>query len=290
MNAQALEFPFERNPYESIVVDITSRCNMRCNFCYNPDYDTPDMTLEYFRDFCARLPRPVALKLLGGEPTLHPQLIEFMRVAHQHGHTVYIGSNGARYADAEFMGSLAALKKRSGVTFSLGLSMDGGCSNRYAYEAITGVDCLQQKVAAFESLVRFGLGRICLTAMVVRGLNESVIPELLKLGENKNVRYVHFRNAAHVGRSAQTEPYSIGELKKLVGGYFTPRQFAPHCVRELHCPPQSGRTCCYRFRPDDHLQVSLIEFASEQSSGCVRRGRLLNGARTIRPFFESMKA
>jgi molybdenum cofactor biosynthesis enzyme MoaA len=284
------EYAITENPYQSLVVDITSRCNMTCNYCYNPMRSPRDMSLDDFRFLCANLPFPVALKLAGGEPTLHPQILDFMRVGHEHGHTVYIISNGARYSDKGFMNSLRELKK-AGTAFSLGLSMDGGYANRRAYEAINGRDCMQEKLAAFDSLVSYGMGRVCLTAIVVRGLNEDVIPQLITLANDhkKAVRYIHLRNASKVGVWLDSEPYSLHEIKALVGQYFSEEEFEPKCVKELFCPPGSGNECCYRFRPTERLQISLVEFNSERSAKCPKRGRLKMDSLKIQPFFESMR-
>jgi molybdenum cofactor biosynthesis enzyme MoaA len=188
------------------------------------------------------------------------------------------------------MNSLRELRK-SGAAFSLGISMDGGYANRHAYEVINGCDCLQKKLDAFNSLVSNGLGRVCLTAIIVRGLNEDVIPQLITLAKkhSKTVRYIHIRNAGKVGAWLDTEPYSINETKELVRQYFSEEEFRPNCVRELCCPPDSGNECCYRFRPTNRLQISLIEFNSERSTKCPKRGRLINNSCMIQPLFQSMR-
>lgn len=285
-----VKYPVEKNPYESILVDITNRCNMNCNFCYNPARTLPDMSVEYFEHVCASLPFPVAIKLAGGEPTLHPNLVDFMRIALKYRHTVYICSNGIKYSDPAFMDSLSEFKK-TGSSFCLGLSMDGGYANKRAYEFINGKNCLKQKLSAFDSLISYKLGRVCLTAIIIRGLNEDVIPQLIALANthNETVRYIHFRNVGKVGICKNAEPYSINELKELISRYFSEDEFRPMCTGELHCTPESGNVCCYRFRPTNRLQVSIIEFASERSAKCPKRGRLINGTNAILPLFESMK-
>lgn len=284
------EFTISQNPFESLVVDITNQCNMRCNFCYNPVCLNSEMSVDFFENFCSLLPFPVYLKLGGGEPTLHPHLIEFIRIALRYRHKVYVASNGLVYREPFFMDSLKRLKE-GGSGFCLGLSMDGGYSNKYAYEAINGGDYLLKKIEAFQSLVSYKLGRVSLNAMIVRGLNEDVIPHLINLAyKHSNViRFIHFRNVARVGRWINTKPYSIYELKELVSQYFTSDEFKPKCVGEIHCPPESGNDCCYRFRPTNRLQVSIIEFATERSVICPKRGRIVIGKNKIQPFFASMK-
>ena len=282
--------PFNQNPYPSILVDVTARCNMQCKFCYYPNHDHADMTVDQFQHLCRSLPSPTIIKLAGGEPTLHPQLPEFIRAAVEHQHRIYICSNGMKYRDPAFMKSLEPLKALPS-DFGLGLSMDGGTENANAYETITGRDCLSDKLEAFESLVKHSCSRVSLTAIIVRGFNEDVIPQLIDLAKKDPniVRYIHFRNAGKVGAFVETEPYTIEELKGLTASHFSEKEFAPACLGEVYCPVETGRTCCYRFRPTRRLQISLIEFVSDQAAQCPKRGRVMLGEDRIFPLFHSIR-
>ena len=282
--------PLAENPYPSVLVDITSRCNMHCNFCYYQNRKQEDMPVSFFEHICKTLPFPIILKLAGGEPTLHPQFPEFIRLATVHDHKTYTCSNGLRYRDPEFMASLVPLHELH-AGFSLGISMDGGTGNAKAYEMIAGRDCLKEKLEAFAALVQHRHYRICLTAIIVRGLNEDVIGQLIGLAKEhpEAVRYIHLRNAGRTGAFLDTEPYSLDELKALVRPHFSAEQFLPRCIGELFCPPESGRDCCYRFRPTPRLQISLVEFASEKSANCPKRGRILLGSDRILPLFHSIR-
>jgi molybdenum cofactor biosynthesis enzyme MoaA len=282
-------YSFSENPYQSIVVDITNRCNLDCGYCYNPDRSQSDMSMEAFERLCSELPSQVLMKLSGGEPTLHPGLADFTRIAHDHGHLVYIISNGIRYTEPGFLDTLVK-SRESGSRFSIGMSMDGGYSNRRAYEIINGKDCMKQKLDSFRALVNSGLTRVCLTAVIVRGLNEDVIPQLVELAMNnsKAVRYLHIRNAGNVGRWDATDPYTLEDLVAMTRGLFTEDQFRQQCVAELHCPSDSGRNCCYRFRPTSRLQISLLEFYTKRAALCPKRGRIKVGSDKIEPLFQSM--
>ncbi|MBI9020573.1 MAG: radical SAM protein [Verrucomicrobia bacterium] len=282
--------PFDQNPYPSVLVDITSRCNMRCKFCYYPEQDQADISLERFRHLCGALPFPVLMKLAGGEPTLHPQLPEIIQIAVEHKHRIYVCSNGMKYRDPDFMESLQPLKKLP-AGFGLGLSMDGGTENAKAYELITGRDCLNDKLEAFQALAQNSHSKVSLTAIIVRGLNEDVIPQLVDLAKNNpdTVGYLHFRNAGKVGAFVDTEPYSLEEIKALTQPYFSEEEFAQACLGEVHCPPGNGRTCCYRFRPNRRLQISLIEFVSDRAANCPKRGRVVLGEDRIFPLFHSIR-
>ena len=279
--------PLEANGFSNLYVDITERCNMSCNFCYNPERAARDLDPADFAAICDRLPHPVNWRFLGGEPTLHPRFFELVAIALERGHTVYFASNGIKYSDPAFMAELARWSGR----LCPGLSMDGGLTRNEVYQRLNNRDCLDIKLGALEGLARHGIRRVCLSAIIARDENEGVIGELLEAARRHpaTVRYIHFRSAAQMGRWLDIEPYTLEELKALVRPHVAPTDFAPACVGEINCNGGDGE-CCYRFRPAPRLQVSLIEFASERSGACPNRGKVLPEEGTIEPFFANMIA
>jgi molybdenum cofactor biosynthesis enzyme MoaA len=283
-----MEYPVEENPFVSLGVDLTYRCNMNCTYCYNPIRSFADMDLSYFEEVCRRLPRYVQFKFLGGEPTLHPDLMGFVRAARRRKHEVTILSNGRRCTDPAFVKALANLNLDA--RFILGLSLDGGASRDDVYYQINNEHCLHWKMEALETLDKYFSGRVELSAIIVRGLNEDVVPELLQLAGryHRIVRYIHFRSAAEVGRWAKTAPYTLEELKEIVRPHFTEEQFEPRCLWEINCAPGQGCGACYRFRPTARLQISLIEFATLRAASCPKRGKLVDREFRVQSFFENI--
>lgn len=282
------QYIVDENPYEGIYVDLTSKCNMKCTYCYNPDRTPYEMSLDYFKEMCERLPNPVYMRFLGGEPALHPDFFSFIVTAKKAGHHVYFSSNGLIFNDKVFVEELADLQKQ--FPFAPGITLDGGLSGRSTYEQMNGGDYLGKKIDGLLNLVEAGVKRITLSAIITRDVNEFVIPELIGVAKDfeKNIRYIHYRTAAMVGRWADTESYTLPELKELVRPHFAPLDFLPRCINEIHCPPKEMKTCCYRFHPTRRLQVSLIEFATKKSAKCSKRGKLLPEGFLIEPFFENM--
>ena len=276
----------DQNPYPNIYVDLTMRCNMDCNYCYNPLRTKSDMDPEYFNEVCQRLPHPVDFKFLGGEPSMHPRFFEFIKIARKYDHRVFFASNGFNYTRDKFMRELSEVED----TFVAGLSMDGGTTQEEFYEIMNNRACMETKLKGLENLRAHGIKRVCLSAIITRGLNESVIGELLALADEYSdvVRYIHFRSAAMVGRWANTLPYTQAELIELMRPHFSKQQMDPNCLGEIFCTEEEGGDCCFRFRPTKRLQVSLIEFATEKSSRCHKRGKLSMDDFTIQPFFENM--
>ena len=62
-------FAPEENPFETVMVDVTHRCQMACANCYVPNRDIPDMDIARLEACLAALPERVNLRLIGAEPT-----------------------------------------------------------------------------------------------------------------------------------------------------------------------------------------------------------------------------
>ena len=69
-------------------IDITYRCNLACKWCdrlYGTEFLKPDsITLNQMRDYAidiAKYIEPLSvIQILGGEPTLHPQIFEILDI------------------------------------------------------------------------------------------------------------------------------------------------------------------------------------------------------------------
>lgn len=85
----------------NLELHVTHRCNLACESCshYSNHGHTGDLSLAtadaWMRSWKDRL-RPRIFTLLGGEPTLHPELVEFIRLARRHwpGSVLRLVTNG----------------------------------------------------------------------------------------------------------------------------------------------------------------------------------------------------
>lgn len=281
------EYSIEENPYEAITVDVTQRCNMRCSFCYDADQTRPDIELRYFEEVCRRIKVPedkqLLWKFLGGEPTLHPQFFELIDAAHKNGQRVFFSSNGMTLkTKSEIIRRLGSLN----YSVDCGVTLDGGIGHDEIYEQMNGQRCAEKKMQALGALLSTRQP-IYISAIVVRGLNECVVPELIGLCKtHPRIAYLHFRPTAKVGRYVDVEPYTLAELKEMVKPYFTEDEMKPYSKFEIWCP-SGDPDCCFRFMPRPGFQVSLVEFMTEKGARCPKRGRLIDGFRVV-PFFESV--
>lgn len=84
---------------------FTVGCNFRCPFCHNPElvigsqlslYANNKIEKEFFDFLKQRRGKLEAVCITGGEPTLQPDLLEFMRKIKELGYLVKLDSNGTR--------------------------------------------------------------------------------------------------------------------------------------------------------------------------------------------------
>lgn len=76
----------------------TLRCNQSCGFCFNRNMPrVPDMPVEQFRNMMQKIAQigVKTIDILGGEPTLHHDIVACIREAREHGLSVNISSNGS---------------------------------------------------------------------------------------------------------------------------------------------------------------------------------------------------
>jgi len=82
--------------FRKIYLEISNLCNLNCAFCPGTKRLPRRMTPEEFTRLAPKL-RPYTQFLyfhLMGEPLCHPQLEEFLQIAHSHGFRVILTTNG----------------------------------------------------------------------------------------------------------------------------------------------------------------------------------------------------
>lgn len=86
--------------FQKIYVEISNVCNLSCAFCPGTKRPKGRMTPDAFRALAPKL-RPYTDFLyfhLMGEPLCHPDLAEFLEIAHTHGFKVILTTNGTLLA------------------------------------------------------------------------------------------------------------------------------------------------------------------------------------------------
>ena len=91
-SGRANAFPFVIN------INVTTRCNLRCPYCFNADNNiarSDELTLEEYRDLAHQwAPYRPGIFISGGEPFAREDLVEIVAAFKQHGLPIGLVSNG----------------------------------------------------------------------------------------------------------------------------------------------------------------------------------------------------
>lgn len=211
LQSRAVEgtFSLEACPFETVMVDVTHRCNMACHNCYIPNRMIPDLDAAWLDEVFRRLPRGRFLRLAGAEPTMRSDLPELIRSARRHGHHPILLTNGLKLADRAYVRAL----KEAGLQIAY-LSFNGGYDDDL-YEAIDRMRCAGPKAAALDNLaaehVYTSVGMI-----LTRGVNEGEVPRVLgALRSRRSVRELKLRSIGKMGRYMENPPFSLHELLEI---------------------------------------------------------------------------
>lgn len=163
------------------IVEITSRCDLQCPICIADAGDDWDMTVDEFDHIINTLIRAErqidVINLSGGEPLLHPHLLEIVDHALAHSEIIRasISTNGLMLLKNPSI--VQELKKRDVV---IALQFDG--YDDRTYEILRGCKLVKQKVAILDLLVSAGVS-VSLTYTAAGGINTdpSEISRVLEL-------------------------------------------------------------------------------------------------------------
>lgn len=97
----------------------TLRCNRQCGFCFNRNLPPlPDMLFSTFEKMLERLPESIGtMDIMGGEPTIHPEIAAMTRKAVLSGLRVNLSSNGSALRALEEIGYAGA-----GITIGISIN------------------------------------------------------------------------------------------------------------------------------------------------------------------------
>src|SRR5919197_1966487 len=189
------------------LIEVNTNCNLDCPICFADSGHQPDgysLTREqvaFMLDaFVAAEGNPEVIQFSGGEPTIHPEIVEFVGMAKERGiGRVMINTNGIRLAkDRRFVAELAPLKP------DIYLQFDG--FELQTHMAIRGRDLRELKRRALDAFAEAGL-QVTLVAAIERGVNEHEVGAIIRFGvSHPVVRAVAFQPVTHSGRLCEQIP------------------------------------------------------------------------------------
>jgi len=238
------------------IIEVGSGCNLDCPICFAESGHQPD-GFSLTREQVARMldayvhaeGEPEVVMLSGGEPTIHPQILELVALAREKGiKHVILNTNGIRLArDRRFLAELALLRPH------LYFQLDG--FDAATHLALRGKDLREEKLRALDACAEAGLS-VTLVAAVERGVNEHEVGAILRFGvSHPAVTSVVYQPVTHAGRhlvfdplERLTNPDVIKALAGQVPDWLRPDDFLP-----VPCCYPNCRSMCYALVDGDGL-------------------------------------
>ncbi|TFH31357.1 MAG: radical SAM protein [Promethearchaeota archaeon] len=175
-----------------MIIDITNRCNLNCPICF-ANSNAAGRIVEYTYEEIVRImehfiqQRPyhaVIAQFSGGEPTLHPRILDILRKAKELGFPhVMLNTNGIKMAKSkDFCQEL----KEIGLG-AIYLSWDASSDNSpEVYEKIRAKDLTEIKEQVIQNCREVGLDGIFLVSTIAKGVNDHEIGPILEYAKANN--------------------------------------------------------------------------------------------------------
>lgn len=184
------------------LVEICDACNLTCPICYagSGQHRTEFRTLEQIEAMLDCVVRnekqPDVVQISGGEPTLHPEFFDVLRMCKQRPiRHLMVNTNGIRIAqDEEFAEQLAEFMPQ----FEIYLQFDS--LRREPLMQLRGADLRSIRQKALERLNKLGISTT-LVVTVKRSLNDGELGSIIEFAlEQPAVRGVTIQPVQQAGR------------------------------------------------------------------------------------------
>lgn len=215
------------------IIEVNSACNMDCPLCFADAGAGFNLTLEEVEGILDHLVEtegnPEVVQFSGGEPSIHPQIIEMMKAAKQRQiKYVMLNTNGKRIANDD-----AFLEQLNEARPSIYFQFDGFASE--TYRILRGeAGILPQKLRALDRLAQIGLG-VVLVPAIDRFVNLHEVGDIVQFAmKHPAVRGINFQPAFQSGRHGEHNPMErltipdiLKALETQTKGTFAVSDFVP---------------------------------------------------------------
>lgn len=250
-------------PPRSVRLSLTDRCDLACVYC-RPDRRDGYLRAETRLDLAAWKTMVSGLlaagvrrvRLTGGEPLLHPDLLEVVR---------FLGTldleDLALTTNATRLAELAVPLREAGLR-RLNVSLDSLDAERFA--RLTRGGRLSEVLAGIEAARRAGYDQIKLNAVVVKGENDDELPALVRWSWERGIvpRFLEIM-AIGEGAKMQERLVTAAEMRKRLGALLVTGVALPEAER--------GPARYLAARHDPDKRVGFITGTSDTfCDGCDR--------------------
>jgi len=172
-------------PVTNLRISVTKRCNLACPFCHREgdnrqtDSEMTPSEIQSIVSIAASLGID-KIKLTGGEPLLRDDIVEIVHLIHTVPSIKDIGitTNGIHLQE------LAKSLKSSGLN-RVNVSLSS--LRRETYVTICGVDALDSVLLGISEAARVGLKPVKLNMVVLKGINDDQILEMLEFSKKEDL-------------------------------------------------------------------------------------------------------
>jgi len=205
--------PLKYGELENYHLYLSDRCNLACPICFTSRVSAAtDLTIPQIEAFLRSRPVLKKVALLGGEPTLCPDLFQIISLVRAAGGEPVLCTNGIRFAEEPaYAERLAATGLRE-----VHLQFDG--FDDEIYLKLRGRRLLQVKLTALDNLARSGI-RVILLATIEAGLNDAGLDRMIDFATSRpQIRGLVFRSAGASGAPGGKESLDIfpADILKMV--------------------------------------------------------------------------
>ena len=214
--------------FNKIMIDVTTRCNLKCPVCYRRRDSQQDLSYELLKSLALKYQGKI-ISLCGGEPTVRedlPAIIELFAKRN----SVFLVTNGIRLVDYDYLKNL----KKRGLRY-ISFSFNGLVDD--VYKKINGEPLLNLKLEALDNIKKAGIKTI-LSVLLIKDVNENQINGILEycLRNRDFIEELRIRAMVAIGQYLYNEKYSISDLLDVVCKEMNIRQ--EDVLRELELKRQ----------------------------------------------------
>jgi uncharacterized radical SAM superfamily Fe-S cluster-containing enzyme len=249
------------------VIEITEKCNLNCPVCFADTKNTFTLPLKKVKEMIDLYVRcegePEVLQISGGEPTVHPDIIEILKYAGEKGIKYpMLNTNGLKLANREFAKKISDTIADDDSMIKkplIYLQFDGVTDETYI--ALRGRPLLDIKMKALKNCRELGMN-VTLVPTIVKGINDHEIGVILDLALNdNNIKMVNFQPSTTTGRykldndpkRRMTIPEVLSEIEAQTSGLLKKSSFI-----NIPCPYPTCSACTYVYKMEDEV-LSLTD-------------------------------
>lgn len=253
-------------PFAALRISVTDRCNLRCEYCMPEDHYQwlPRQDILSFEE----LSRLVDLfldqgvsryRITGGEPLLRRDLPDLIaQLSKKPGvEDLALTTNGI------LLPQYAHALKEAGL-HRLTISLD--TLQPDLFKRLTRQDKLTETLEGVEAAAQAGFGSVKLNVVVMRGKNDTELPELLRFARERSME-VRFIEYMDVGGATQWEGEAVlsrAEILKRLGDTFG----------TIEALAGQGSSPAQRYRLEDGTHFGVIASTTAPFCQACDRARL----------------